>query len=99
MSSRPQVRTQQAHSAEIRQVYERLLVGASVSSRQVEVAAGGRVHLLETGAGPPVVLLHGTWTACSTPWSWTPPRWSAIRGPRCRRPAAGCRSGLPRRRW
>ena len=60
MSSRPQVRIQQAHSAEIRQVYERLLVGASVSSRQVEVDAGGRVHLLEHGAGPPVVLLHGT---------------------------------------
>jgi pimeloyl-ACP methyl ester carboxylesterase len=60
MSSRPQVRTQQPHSAEIRQVYERLLAGASVSSRHVEVDAGNRVHLLEQGAGPPVVLLHGT---------------------------------------
>jgi pimeloyl-ACP methyl ester carboxylesterase len=60
MSSRPQVRTQQPHSAEIRQVYERLLAGASVSSRQVEMGAGGRVHLLEQGAGTPVVLLHGT---------------------------------------
>jgi pimeloyl-ACP methyl ester carboxylesterase len=60
MSSRPQVRTQQPHSAEIRQVYERLLAGASVSSRHVEVNAGNRVHLLEQGAGPPVVLLHGT---------------------------------------
>jgi pimeloyl-ACP methyl ester carboxylesterase len=59
MSSRPQARTQQPHPAEIRQVYERLLAGASVRSRHVEVA-GGRVHLLEHGAGPPVVLLHGT---------------------------------------
>jgi hypothetical protein len=59
MSSRPQTRTQQPHSAEIRQVYERLLAGASVRSHQIEVA-GGRVHLLEHGAGPPVVLLHGT---------------------------------------
>jgi pimeloyl-ACP methyl ester carboxylesterase len=59
MSSRPQARTQQPHSAEIRQVYERLLAGASVRSRHVEVD-GGRVHLLEQGAGPPVVLLHGT---------------------------------------
>jgi pimeloyl-ACP methyl ester carboxylesterase len=59
MSSRPQARTQQHHSAEIRQVYDRLLAGASVRSRHVEVA-GGRVHLLEQGAGPPVVLLHGT---------------------------------------
>lgn len=48
------------HSAEVRQVYERVLAGASVRSRYVEVGAGNRVHLLEKGAGPPVVLLHGT---------------------------------------
>jgi pimeloyl-ACP methyl ester carboxylesterase len=60
MSSRTQVRTQQPHSAEIRQVYQRLLTGASVRSRHVEVGAGNRVHLLEQGAGTPVVLLHGT---------------------------------------
>jgi pimeloyl-ACP methyl ester carboxylesterase len=59
MSSRAQTRTQQAHSAELRQVYERLLAGAPVRSRHVEVDAGNRVHLLEHGAGPPVVLLHG----------------------------------------
>jgi pimeloyl-ACP methyl ester carboxylesterase len=59
MSSRSQVHTRQPHSAEIRQTYERLLAGASVSSRQVEVDAGKRVHLLERGAGTPVVLLHG----------------------------------------
>jgi pimeloyl-ACP methyl ester carboxylesterase len=58
MSSRQQAPTQ-THSAEIRQVYERLLAGASVGSRYVEVGAGGRVHLLETGVGPPVVLLPG----------------------------------------
>ena len=59
MSGRQQARKQQTHSAEVRQVYERVLAGASVRSRYVEVA-GNRVHLLETGAGPPVVLLHGT---------------------------------------
>jgi pimeloyl-ACP methyl ester carboxylesterase len=59
MSSRPQTRTQRPHSAEIHRVYERLLSGASVRSRHVEVDAGRRVHLLEKGAGPPVVLLHG----------------------------------------
>lgn len=46
------------HSAEIRQVYERVLAGSPVRSRYVDV--GNRVHLLEKGAGPPVVLLHGT---------------------------------------
>jgi pimeloyl-ACP methyl ester carboxylesterase len=58
MSTRPQARTHQP-PAEIRQVYERLLAGSPVSSRHVEVA-GGLVHLLEHGAGPPVVALHGT---------------------------------------
>jgi pimeloyl-ACP methyl ester carboxylesterase len=60
MSSRLLAPTQQPRSAEIRQVYERLLAGASVESRHVEVDAGNRVHLLEQGAGPPVVLLHGS---------------------------------------
>jgi pimeloyl-ACP methyl ester carboxylesterase len=60
MSSRQRTRTQQAHSVEVRQVYERVLAGASVQSRLVEVSAAGRVHLLEKGAGKPLVLLHGT---------------------------------------
>jgi 2-hydroxy-6-oxonona-2,4-dienedioate hydrolase len=59
MSSRPQTRTHPPHSAEIRQVYERLLAGSPVRSRHIEVA-GRRVHLLEQGGGPPVALLHGT---------------------------------------
>jgi len=59
MSGQQQARKQQTHSAEVRQVYERVLAGASVRSRYVEVA-GDRVHLLEKGAGAPVVLLHGT---------------------------------------
>jgi len=60
MSSGPQARTQQSHSAEMRQVYERVLAGSPVCSRHIEVDADGRVHLLEQGVGPPVVLLHGT---------------------------------------
>jgi pimeloyl-ACP methyl ester carboxylesterase len=60
MSRRQQARMQQTHSVEVRQVYERVLAGASVRSRYVEVDDGGRVHLLERGAGAPVVLLHGT---------------------------------------
>ena len=59
--SRQQARTGQTHSAEVRQVYDRVLAGTQVRSRSVEVA-GDRVHLLEHGAGPPVVLLHGTGT-------------------------------------
>ena len=59
MSGQQQARKQQTHSAEVRQVYERVLAGASVRSRYIEVA-GDRVHLLEKSVGPPVVLLHGT---------------------------------------
>jgi pimeloyl-ACP methyl ester carboxylesterase len=58
VSKRQQVRA--AHSVEVRQVYERVLAGSSVRSRYLETGAGGRVHLLEIGAGPPVVLVHGT---------------------------------------
>ena len=46
-----QARTQQTHSVEVRQVYERVLAGASVRRRYVEVGAGNRVHLLEIGTG------------------------------------------------
>jgi 2-hydroxy-6-oxonona-2,4-dienedioate hydrolase len=48
------------HSVEVQQWHERVLAGASVRSRFVEVGARDQVHLLETGSGPPVVLLHGT---------------------------------------
>jgi pimeloyl-ACP methyl ester carboxylesterase len=58
MSSRPRTSSHQPHTAELRQVYERLLAGSPVRSRQVEVG-GDRVHLLERGAGPPVVVLPG----------------------------------------
>ena len=60
MHSRPPAPTRQPPSAEIRQVYEHLLDGASARSRHVEMDAGRSVHLLEHGAGPPVVVLHGT---------------------------------------
>ena len=53
----------QAHSAEMRQWYERVLAGGSVRGRTVEVTDGGLVHLLETGDGPPLVLLHGSGVA------------------------------------
>jgi pimeloyl-ACP methyl ester carboxylesterase len=48
------------HRSEVRQAYNRLLAGASVRSRYVELDAGGRIHLLEKGSGPKVVLLHGS---------------------------------------
>ena len=60
MTRRQQAQTQQTHSVEVRRAYERALARTSVCSRYVEMEPGNRVHLLEMGAGPPVVLLHGT---------------------------------------
>ena len=47
------------HSAEVQEVYERVLAGTSVRDRYVSHGAGGRVHLLEKGSGRPVVVLPG----------------------------------------
>jgi pimeloyl-ACP methyl ester carboxylesterase len=60
VSGQRQAYERHVHSAEIRQVYQRVLAGAPVRSRYLELGAGCRVHLLEQGGGPPVVLLHGT---------------------------------------
>ena len=51
------------HPIAVRQWYERLLTGTPVHSRTVEMPTGGKVHLLEKGAGPPLVLLHGSGVA------------------------------------
>jgi pimeloyl-ACP methyl ester carboxylesterase len=45
---------------DVQQAYDRLLATASVRRVHVEVGAGRRVHLLERGEGPPLVMLHGT---------------------------------------
>jgi pimeloyl-ACP methyl ester carboxylesterase len=49
------------HSDQVQHLYKRVLSGTSITGRYVEVGAGGqRAHVLETGDGPPLVLLHGT---------------------------------------
>jgi pimeloyl-ACP methyl ester carboxylesterase len=50
---------QPVHSEAVRQLYARTLAGSPLTGRYVEVG-GRRVHVLETGDGPPVVVLHGT---------------------------------------
>lgn len=58
------------HSDEVRRLYKRILDGTSVQSRDVKVgAAGRRVHVLETGDGPPLVLMHGSGVAA---WFFLP---------------------------
>lgn len=43
----------------LRELYDRLLVGTEATGRYIAVR-GRKVHIVETGNGPPLVLLHGT---------------------------------------
>jgi pimeloyl-ACP methyl ester carboxylesterase len=52
--------TSGVHSAEVQEVYARVLGGTSVHDRYVSHGAGGRVHVLEKGSGRPVIILHGS---------------------------------------
>lgn len=50
--------TSRAHTAGVREAYQRVLDGSTAQSRFVDTS-DGQVHLLETGLGPPLVLLPG----------------------------------------
>lgn len=52
-----------AHSNEVLRVHERILGASSVRSRNLEVRSGRRVHVIEAGEGPPLLLLHGSSTS------------------------------------
>ena len=57
----PETRTggrPEGHPTEVREAYGRALAGSSVRDRYA--GAAGRIHVLEKGTGPPLVLLHGT---------------------------------------
>jgi pimeloyl-ACP methyl ester carboxylesterase len=51
------------HSEEVVAVHQRILGASPARSRQIEVRSGRRVHVIEAGAGPPVLLLHGSSTS------------------------------------
>lgn len=54
---------QHRHPAEIQQLHETALAGTGVTSRFVRTDNGAAVHVLEGGAGTPVVLVHGSVSA------------------------------------
>jgi pimeloyl-ACP methyl ester carboxylesterase len=51
------------HIPAIEELYRRMLRGADAHGRFVRRPSGRRVHVVETGEGPPVVHLHGTNTS------------------------------------
>lgn len=48
------------HTRELAAVHDSAIAGSGVTSRFVEAVPGERVHLLEHGDGPPLVMLHGS---------------------------------------
>jgi pimeloyl-ACP methyl ester carboxylesterase len=49
-----------AGSTTLAQLHDRVLAGTAVRSRWVRTGAGERVHILDSGDGPPLVVMHGT---------------------------------------
>ena len=52
-----------SHSSDVLEVHQRMLAASGARSGQLETRSGGRVHVVETGAGPPVLFLHGSGTS------------------------------------
>lgn len=48
-----------AHTDDVVGVHERLLQDSSLQGRRVDAGDGRAIHVVETGDGPPLVLLHG----------------------------------------
>ena len=51
------------HSDEALEVHERMLGACPAPSRHIDGGSGRRVHVIEAGAGPPVLILHGSSTS------------------------------------
>lgn len=51
---------QTRETRELAAVHASAIAGSSITSRFVEAVPGERVHLLEHGDGPPLVMLHGS---------------------------------------
>ena len=49
-----------AHSDEVIAAHARVLAGSGALSRYVDVSPGQRMHVIESGDGPSLVLLHGS---------------------------------------
>jgi pimeloyl-ACP methyl ester carboxylesterase len=52
-----------AHSDGVVEIHERMLAASPAHSRHIQVRSDRRVHLIEAGQGPPVLVLHGGGTS------------------------------------
>lgn len=49
-----------AHPEEVNAVHEKILSGSNANSRFIRIPSGHRIHLIEAGDGPPVLLFNGS---------------------------------------
>ncbi len=54
------------HSIEIVSIYDRILKESSAKGRYIDIGARHKIHIIEAGAGPPLVYLHGGGAAAHT---------------------------------
>ncbi len=54
------------HSVEVARTYEQALKESSAEGGYIEIDGGHKIHVIEAGAGPPLVILHGTGAAAYT---------------------------------
>jgi 2-hydroxy-6-oxonona-2,4-dienedioate hydrolase len=49
-----------AHPVEVVKTYEEVLTESALKRKFIEIDGGYKIHVVEAGKGPPVVMLHGT---------------------------------------
>lgn len=54
------------HPIEVVRIYERILEESSAEGRYINISGGHKIHVVEAGAGPPLVYLHGGGAAAHT---------------------------------
>lgn len=54
------------HPVEVVMTYEQLLKESAAEGRYIEINGGHKIHVVEAGTGPPLVMLHGTGNAAFT---------------------------------
>jgi pimeloyl-ACP methyl ester carboxylesterase len=52
--------TTAAHPEEVKAVHEKILSGSKAKSRFIRIRSGHRIHVIEAGDGPPVLLFNGS---------------------------------------
>lgn len=55
-----------AHPDEVVRIHERIFKESSIKERYIDIGVGRKIHVIESGDGPPLVYLHGGGAAAHT---------------------------------